>query len=110
MSDSFDSMDCRPPSSSVHGLSQAIILDWVAISSIRDLPQSGIELESPALTGGFFTTEPPGKPWLMNSKSQFEGGFADSQCSRNVCQFINFGHFVSLAISIFLSARQLDHT
>ena len=27
-----------------------------------DLPDSGIEPESPALAGGFFTTEPPGKP------------------------------------------------
>jgi len=27
-----------------------------------DPPGSGIELVSPALTGGFFTTEPPGKP------------------------------------------------
>ena len=28
-----------------------------------DPPGSGIELVSPALAGGFFTTEPPGKPW-----------------------------------------------
>ena len=27
-----------------------------------DLPGSGIEPMSPALTGGFFTTEPPGRP------------------------------------------------
>ena len=27
-----------------------------------DLPNSGIELASPALAGGFFTTEPSGKP------------------------------------------------
>ena len=27
-----------------------------------DLPGSGIEPMSPVLTGGFFTTEPPGKP------------------------------------------------
>ena len=26
------------------------------------LPDSGIESASPALAGGFFTTEPPGKP------------------------------------------------
>ena len=29
-------MDCRPPSSSVHGVLQARILDWVAISLLRD--------------------------------------------------------------------------
>ena len=27
-----------------------------------DLPNPGIELTSPVLAGGFFTTEPPGKP------------------------------------------------
>ena len=29
-----------------------------------DLPDPGIEPMSPALAGGFFTTEPPGKPNL----------------------------------------------
>ena len=33
--------------------------------SLGDLPNPGIELESPALAGGFFTTEPPGKPILL---------------------------------------------
>ena len=32
VSDSCDSMDCSPPGSSVHGISQARILEWVAIS------------------------------------------------------------------------------
>ena len=27
-----------------------------------DLPDPGIEPESPVLAGGFFTTEPPGEP------------------------------------------------
>ena len=31
---------------------------------MRDLPGSGIEPVSPALAGGFFTTETPGKPLL----------------------------------------------
>jgi len=31
-------------------------------SSPGDLPHPGIEPVSPALAGGFFTTEPPGKP------------------------------------------------
>ena len=29
-----------------------------------DPPGLGIEPMSPALAGGFFTTEPPGKPWI----------------------------------------------
>ena len=35
-------------------------------SSPGDLPDPGIKPASPALAGGFFTTEPPGKPiYLM---------------------------------------------
>ena len=37
-----DPTDCSPPGSSVHGIFfQAIILEWVAISSSRDLPDPG---------------------------------------------------------------------
>ena len=32
---------------------------------LGDLPGSGIELASPALASGFFTTETPGKPSLI---------------------------------------------
>ena len=34
--------------------------------SQRDLPDSGIRPVSPALAGGFFTTEPPEKPMAFN--------------------------------------------
>ena len=65
VSDSCDLMDCSPVGSSVHGIFQARILKWVGILTPRDLPNSGAEpasLASPALAGGFFTSEPPGKP------------------------------------------------
>ena len=44
----FDPIDCNPPDSSVHGISQARILEWVAISYSRALPDPGIEPTSPA--------------------------------------------------------------
>ena len=55
---------CNPvyyslPSSSVHGILQARILEWVAVPSSRDLPDPGIEptsLMSPSLTVRFFTS------------------------------------------------------
>ena len=56
------SIDYSPPCSSVHGILQARILEWVAISG--ELPDPGIEPLSPAslaTAGRFFTTEPPGK-------------------------------------------------
>jgi len=52
-------MDYSPQSSSVHVTYQARILEWVAISFSRDLPDPRIKTVSPALAGGFFTTEPP---------------------------------------------------
>ena len=38
-----DPMDWSPPGSTVHVISQARILEWVIISSSRDLPDPGIE-------------------------------------------------------------------
>ena len=65
-------MDCSPPGSSVHGILQARILEQVAFPPPGDLPDPGIKpmsLVSPALAGGFFTIETPGKPseasWLV---------------------------------------------
>jgi len=54
-------MDCSPPGYSVHGILQARILEWVAISFSRDLTNPGIKPTSPELAGGFFTTEKHGK-------------------------------------------------
>ena len=58
----WDPVDCSPPGSSVHGILQARILEWVAISFSRDLPDPGIEPRSPALQADALTSEPPGKP------------------------------------------------
>ena len=43
---------------------QARILEWVAISFSRDLSKPGTKPKAPALAGRFFTSEPPGNPWL----------------------------------------------
>ena len=40
LSDSFAIPDCRPPGSSVHGISQARTLEWVVISFFRGSPRS----------------------------------------------------------------------
>ena len=52
-------MDCGQPGFLVHGISQARILDWVAISSSRGSSQPRVKrasLMSPALAGRFLTT------------------------------------------------------
>ena len=57
-----DSMDCSPPGSSVHGILQARILQWVAIPSPGDLPNPGVKPWSSALQVDSLPSEPPGKP------------------------------------------------
>ena len=58
----WDPMDCGPPGFSVHVISQARVLARVVISSSKGSSDPGIEPASPVLAGGFFTTEPSGKP------------------------------------------------
>ena len=55
-------MDCSPPGSSVYGILQVRILEWVAISFSRGFSQRRDQICVPCLAGKFFTTEPPGKP------------------------------------------------
>ena len=45
-------MDCGLPGSSVHGIFQARVLEWVAISFSGDLLHPGIKPGSPALQVG----------------------------------------------------------
>ena len=55
-------MDCGLPGSSVHGIFQARILEWVAIFYSRGIFLSqGSKPESPALADRFITTVPPEK-------------------------------------------------
>ena len=68
------SVACSPPGFSVHGIFQARILEWVAVSSFRGSSWSRNWTHvsaSPAFAGGFFTAEPPGKPllpWVSGNK------------------------------------------
>ena len=57
-----DPVDCSPPVSSVHGILQAGILEWVAMPFSRGSSQPGIESVFPALQAASLPSEPPGKP------------------------------------------------
>ena len=59
-----DPMDCRLPGCSVRGILQARVMEWdccFLLQGIFPTQGSNLGLWSPALAGGFFTTEPPGK-------------------------------------------------
>ena len=52
----YDSMDCRQPGSSVHGILQARIWEWVAMSFSRVSSQPRNRSQVPRIAGGFFTS------------------------------------------------------
>ena len=58
----WDPMDCSPPGSTIHEIFQARILEWVAISFSRDLPNPGIQPRTPELQVDSLPTELQGKP------------------------------------------------
>ena len=54
-----DPMDCSLPGSSVHGIFQARVLEWAAISFSRGSSQPRIEPRFPALQADTLLSEPP---------------------------------------------------
>ena len=65
VSDSLQPRDCCQPGSSVHGILQARILEWVVVPFSRDSSQARIEPRSPALQADSLPSEPPGKPRIL---------------------------------------------
>ena len=61
-----NSMGCSLPGFSVQGISQAKIVEWLAISFSRrsSLPRDWARIF--CLAGRFFSTEPLGKPYIYN--------------------------------------------
>ena len=74
MSNSLPLRDCNPPSSSVLGISQARILEWVAISSSRGYswPRDWTHVSCiSCLAGEVFTLETPGKPYKHGVQAKY---------------------------------------
>ena len=63
-------MDCSLPGSSVHGVLQSRILEWIAIPFSRGSSQPRDQIQVSRITGRFFTTESPEKPTLPCTKAQ----------------------------------------
>ena len=57
-----DPMVCSLPGSSVHGILQARILEWVAVPFFRGSSRPGDRTRSPALRADSLPSEPPEKP------------------------------------------------
>ena len=67
-----DPMDCSPPVSSVCGIWQASILEWLAVSFSRGSFWPRDRIRVSCLANQFFTTKPPGKPVYKWKKKKFE--------------------------------------
>ena len=72
-------MDWSPPGSSVHGILQAGILEWVAMPSSRGSfgPRDWTQVS--CIAGRFFTTQPPEK-MRRGVQSQLKDSGFKSQC------------------------------
>ena len=84
-------MNCSPSDSLSLGFSRQEYCSGLPFPAPGDLPDPGIEpviLASPALAGGFFTAEPPGKllwaEWLIKHRNLMlevlEDGVLSSGC------------------------------
>ena len=65
-----DPMDCSVAGSSVHGVLQARVLEWLPFPSPGALPDPGIEPRFPTLQADTLPSELPGKP-LNSSRIVF---------------------------------------
>ena len=95
-----DPMDCRLPGSSVHGIFQARILEWLPFTAPGDLPNSGIEpmyLVSPQLAGRFFTTVSLGRElrngWYITLLLRTNSGGIQHSVDGYLAASCNFGVF-----------------
>ena len=93
--------DCNLAGSSVHGISQARILECVAIFYSRGSSNTGIEHMSLSLSDGFSTTEPPGKPLLAVQFSSV------TQSCLTLCDPWTAAHQASLSFTISWSLLKL---
>ena len=64
-------MDCSPPGSSVHGVLQARILEWVAVALSRASCQPKDQTQISHIAGGFFTIWATREPPLPSYCSNF---------------------------------------
>ena len=66
-----DPIECSPPGSSVHGILQGRILEWVAISSSRGSSRPRDRTKVPCIEAGPLLSEPLGSPlwWRRGEES-----------------------------------------
>ena len=87
--------ECSPPGSSVHGISQARILEWVAIPFSRGSSRPWDQTQVSRIAGRFFTVWAPRK-----SNSEDYRSYYENQLSVFRATYILFGSFYVLALGL----------
>ena len=81
---SCDPMDYNPPDSLSMGFARQEYWSGLPFPCPGDLSDPGMEPASPALAGGFFSIEPPGKspsrPFIGSTSTSSAAAFADEIC------------------------------
>ena len=72
-----DPMDCSPPGFSIHGVSLARILEWVAISSSRGSSRPRDQTHVSCIAGEFFTHRATWETLVLLFESLFRAGPRD---------------------------------
>ena len=88
-----DPMDCSPPGSSVRGLLQARILEWVAMPSSRGSSNPGIEPtspETPELQEDFCPWDSPGKNTGVGCHALLQGIFLTQGLNPCLLHFLHW--------------------
>ena len=81
-----DPVVCTPPGSSVRGILQARVLEWVAMPSTRGSCRPRDRTWVSYIAGRFFTTEPSGKPLIyLRSLHTVQSTLTDGGMSSHGC-------------------------
>ena len=103
-------MDYSPPGSSIHGISQARILEWVTISFSRESSQLRDWTHVSCNADRFFTLEPPWKPKNMFSLLKKKRQFIKVWLTYNNLYIFNVYRLMSLELSLLWNyQRSLCH-
>ena len=96
-------IDCNPPGSSVHGIFQARILDWVAISFSRGPSWPRNQTHVSCTAGRFFTTEPPGKTRWRVKTGNFQLNYSDANLPNTTVQLSQLPFKITFALTRYKS-------
>jgi len=105
-----DPVDCSPPGSSVHGILQASILEWIAMPSSRGPSWPRDQTQVSCIAGGFFTilatreALPPQKKKVQSLQREVKWGLPAPVCS--LCLYVNRSKLICIFIVIATAAAK----